>query len=627
MANQPDIKYFDKDFSTLKQNLINYAKTYFQNSYMDFSPSAPGNMFIEMAAYVGDVLSFYTDTQLQETLLLYAQERKNIIALAYALGYRPKVTTTSSVILDVYQIVPSNVSNGFVPDYRYILKVDKNSTIKSLSRPDITFLTQDTVDFGFSSSFDPTVVTIYQYYTSGPYNNQPSYYLLKKQVEAVSGQIKSTTFTFGNPEQFPTATINDTNIIQVLGVTDSDSHQWYEVPYLAQDTIFDESLNLPVNEPNYYSQDDNARFLLRLKKVQKRFATRFDDDNNLKLEFGSGVISVPDETIIPNPDNVGIGLVDGVSKLTMAYDPSNFQYTNEYGSAPANTTLTVSYLVGGGVEANLPSDDIGLNDVVNTSINTYNLNSSLVTIVQNSLRFNNPSPSSGGGPGETTEQIRLQALANFPTQNRNVTKADYLVRALSMPAKYGYISKAYVTQDYLVSKDTDRQNFLNTNPLSLSIYVLSTDINSKMVTSSSVIKQNLKTYLSYNKMMSDAVIIKDAYYTNIKVSFDITVLPAYNSQDVLTKCINALKDYFDIAKWQINQPIIYSDIYNLLGTVKGVQSVIKVDINNLTGGQYSTYSYDISAATKQGVVYPSLDPMIFEVRYPDADIYGRIVTY
>ena len=147
MANQPDIKYFDKDFSTLKQNLINYAKTYFQNSYMDFSPSAPGNMFIEMAAYIGDVLSFYTDTQLQETLLLYAQERKNIIALAYALGYRPKITTTSSVILDAYQIVPSNVSNGFIPDYRYVLKVDRNSTIKSTSRPDITFLTQDIIDF------------------------------------------------------------------------------------------------------------------------------------------------------------------------------------------------------------------------------------------------------------------------------------------------------------------------------------------------------------------------------------------------------------------------------------------------------------------------------------------------
>ena len=337
--------------------------------------------------------------------------------------------------------------------------------------------------------------------------------------------------------------------------------------------------------------------------------------------------SVPDEVIIPNPDNVGIGLVDGISKLNMAYDPSNFMYTNEYGIAPSNTTLTVNYLVGGGIETNLPSEDIGLNDTVTTSINTYNLDPTLVTTVQGSIRFSNPLPSSGGGPGESTEEIRLQALANFPTQNRNVTKADYLVRAMSMPAKYGYISKAYVTQDYLLSNDTDKQNFINSNPLAISIYILTTDINGKMARTTNSIKQNLKTYLSYNKMMSDAIIIKDAYYANVKVNFDITVLPAYNSQEVLTNCISLLKDYFDISKWQINQPVIYSDIYNMIGAVKGVQSVIKVTLENLAGGNYSTYSYDLQAATKQGVVYPSLDPMIFEVRYPDTDIYGRVVTY
>jgi hypothetical protein len=590
---------------------------------MDFSPSSPGNMFIEMAAYVGDILSFYTDTQLQETLLLYAQERKNIIALAYALGYRPKITSVSSVTLDAYQLIPSTGAPTYNPDWRYTLRIENNASIKSISNPSITFITQDTVDFAFSSSFDPTDVTIYQYYTG---TNNVQFYLAKKQVEAISGQIKTTQFSFTTPEQFPTVTINDSNIIQVLSITDSDDNQWYEVPYLAQDAIFDESLNLPVNEPNYYD-DNSARFLLRLKKVDRRFVTRFDDDNNLILEFGSGVTSSPDEVIIPNPDNVGLGLVDGIDKMFMAYDPSNFQYTNEYGVAPSNTTLTVTYLVGGGIEANLPSDDIGLNDIVNTTINTYNLNQSIVNVVSGSVRFNNPQPSSGGGPGETTEQIRLQALANFPTQNRNVTKADYLVRTLSLPSKFGYISKAYVTQDYLVSNDTDRQNFINNNPLALSVYILSTNLEGKLINASNVVKQNLKTYLSYNKMMSDAVLIKDAYYANIKVNFDISVLPAYNSQDVLTKCIDILKDYFDISKWQINQPIILSDIYNTIGAVKGVQSVLDVDIVNLAGGNYSPYSYDITSATKQGVIYPSIDPMIFEVRFPDTDIYGRVITY
>jgi hypothetical protein len=590
---------------------------------MDFSPSSPGNMFIEMAAYVGDVLSFYTDNQLQETLLLYAQERRNIIALAYALGYRPKVTTASTVVLDVYQQIPSTGAPNYNPDYRYTFRIEQGSTVQSKSNPTITFITEELVDFGFSSSFDPTNVTIYQYDGLG----NPQFYLLRKQVKAYSGTIKTTDFTFSSPQQFPIVTINDSNIIQILGVTDSDGNQWYEVPYLAQDTVFDESLNTPINEPNYADEDDNARFMLRLKKVPRRFVTRFEDDNNLSLEFGSGVTSSPDEIILPNPDNVGLGIIDGISKLNQAYDPSNFLYTNEYGIAPSNTTLTVQYVIGGGIETNLPSDDININSSINTFIDSYNLDGNLVTSMRNSIRFNNANPSSGGGPGETTEQIRLQALANFPTQNRNVTKADYLVRTLSMPAKFGYIAKAYVAQDYITTNDTDRQNFINNNPLALSVYILSTDIDGKITRATNAIKQNLKTYLAYHKIASDAILIKDAYYANIKVNFDITVSPAYNSQEVLTKAITELQNYFDIDKWSINQPIILSNIYNLIGTVKGVQSVVNVNIVNLAGGNYSPYSYDIAAATKQGVIYPSVDPMIFEVRFPNTDIYGRVVTY
>jgi hypothetical protein len=623
MANTPDIKYYNKDFTSLRQDLINYARTYFQNTYMDFSPSSPGNMFIEMAAYVGDVLSFYTDNQLQETLLLYAQERRNIIALAYALGYRPKVTTASTVVLDVYQQIPSTGAPNYNPDYRYTFRIEQGSTVQSKSNPTITFITEELVDFGFSSSFDPTNVTIYQYDGLG----NPQFYLLRKQVKAYSGTIKTTDFTFSSPQQFPIVTINDSNIIQILGVTDSDGNQWYEVPYLAQDTVFDESLNTPINEPNYADEDDNARFMLRLKKVPRRFVTRFEDDNNLSLEFGSGVTSSPDEIILPNPDNVGLGIIDGISKLNQAYDPSNFLYTNEYGIAPSNTTLTVQYVIGGGIETNLPSDDININSTINTFIDSYNLDGNLVTSMRNSIRFNNANPSSGGGPGETTEQIRLQALANFPTQNRNVTKADYLVRTLSMPAKFGYIAKAYVAQDYITTNDTDRQNFINNNPLALSVYILSTDIDDKITRATNAIKQNLKTYLAYHKIASDAILIKDAYYANIKVNFDITVSPAYNSQEVLTKAITELQNYFDIDKWSINQPIILSNIYNLIGTVKGVQSVVNVNIVNLAGGNYSPYSYDIAAATKQGVIYPSVDPMIFEVRFPNTDIYGRVVTY
>ena len=201
-----DIQYINRDFSQLKQNLVDYIKNYYQNSYIDFGPSAPGNMFIDLAAYVGDVLSFYTDNQLQETLLAYAQEEKNIIALAYSLGYSPKIISTAQTTLDVYQLIPSDAANNYNPDYRYALQIGQGSVVQSTSNPSITFITENLVDFRYSSSFDPTSVLIYSYYAS---TNNPEFYLLKKQTTAYSGTKKSTTFNFGSPEQFSTVELID----------------------------------------------------------------------------------------------------------------------------------------------------------------------------------------------------------------------------------------------------------------------------------------------------------------------------------------------------------------------------------------------------------------------------------
>ena len=281
-----DIQYINRDFSQLKQNLVDYIKNYYQNSYIDFGPSAPGNMFIDLAAYVGDVLSFYTDNQLQETLLAYAQEEKNIIALAYSLGYSPKIISTAQTTLDVYQLIPSDAANNYNPDYRYALQIGQGSVVQSTSNPSITFITENLVDFRYSSSFDPTSVSIYSYYAS---TNNPEFYLLKKQTTAYSGTKKSTTFNFGSPEQFSTVELIDNQIIKIESIVDSDGNTWYEVPYLAQDTVIDKSYNIPVNEPNYAQYRDSAPYMLRLRKVNKRFTTRFTNNTTLEISFGSGV--------------------------------------------------------------------------------------------------------------------------------------------------------------------------------------------------------------------------------------------------------------------------------------------------------------------------------------------------
>ena len=618
------IQYLNKDFSQLQQALVNYIKNNYQN-YTDFGPSSPGNMFVDLSAYVGDILSFYTDTQVQETLLLEAKEFKNILPIAYSLGYSPKVTKPSSVVLDVYQLIPSDASLSYAPDWRYTLKIPENSQIQSISQPSISFLTENLVDFSYSSSFDPTNVSVYSYYNN---TSNPLFYILKKQVRAFSGQVKTVDFTFGNAEQFQQVVLNDTNIVQIVSAVDSDGNNWYEVPYLAQDTIIDKTYNISVYEPNYSQYNDQAPFMLRLKKVNKRFTAQFLDETNLQISFGAGTTGKDSELIIPNPDNVGLGIQDGISAFNTAFDPSNFFFTNEYGQAPVNTTITFTYIVGGGAQSNVPANDININQQVSPQIDSYGLNSTAVQTVVNSVRFNNLIGATGGGPGDTTEEIRLNALANFPTQLRNVTKSDYLVRILSMPSEFGYISKAYVVQDLNLNADRDNtQSLVNMNPLALSAYILSTNTDGKLTTANQAVKQNLKTYLSQYKMLTDAVTIKDAFYINVGINFEIQVLQGFNAQQVLIGCIEALKQFFNTSKWSVNQPIILSQVENCIscGNVNGVAAVKKLEFVNKAGGVYSPYTYDLQGATLGGIIYPSLDPMIFEIRYPDNDILGRVV--
>ena len=618
MAVRRNIQYINKDFTELRASLINYARTYFPTTYNDFSPASPGMMFMEMAAYVGDIMSFYLDNQIQETYLQYARQTNNLYELAYMFGYKPNVTQVATVDIDFYQQVPALGAPGSQsPDFNYALFIPANTTVTAGSPYNTTFLVEDPVDFSVSSSGDPTEVTVYQV-TGG---NDVQYFLLKKTRKAISSTINTTTFTFGAPEQFTTVEISSPNIVGILDIVDSDGNTWYEVDYLAQDTVFDSIKNTNVNDPNLSQYQGDTPYLLQLKGVQRRFTTRFLNSTTLQLQFGAGTSNDTDEEILPNPDNVGLGLPFEVDKLTTAYSPSNFVFTKTYGIAPSNTTLTVRYLTGGGVGANVPANTITTISSTVTFLNN-NLNASTANTVFNSLIANNPAAADGGGDGDTTDEIRQNASANFATQLRNVTQDDYLVRALSLPAKYGVISKAYI-------EPTKAQSVASGAAASiLDLYVLSFDINTKLRTASVALKQNLSTYLSQYRMVNDSINIKDAFIINIGINFDIIVLPNFNSNEVLTRCILAMQNFFTIDKWQINEPIILRDLYVILDEVEGVQTVKNITISNKVGTNlgYSQYAYDVTGATINNVVYPSIDPMIFEVKYPNQDIQGRVVN-
>jgi hypothetical protein len=655
-----DIKYVNKDFSAFRDNLIEYAKTYFPKTYSDFNESSPGMMFIEMAAYLGDVLSYYTDDSLKESMMLYAEDKSNVIALAQYLGYKPKVTSPALVKLSVYQLVPATGTGLTVqPDSDYYLRIKEGMLISGPTG--VTFRTTELLDF---NSDDEREITIYE-----KTNGVPSLYLVKKYVNAISGVLLSQDVTFGSAQQFSKIDLASTNVIDIYDVRDSNGNKWYEVPYLAQEMVY---VDYPVSEQtdkDLVQFKDSVPNVLKLIKTSRRFVKQVNEDNTTSIIFGGGT-SDSDETLIPNFKNVGLGLNSSINKLGSSFDPANFLKTNTYGQAPSNTTITVKYLAGGGVESNVPKgeltkiDRIEFDDDV-TSFTSQQLR--LYNAMKASVAVENETPATGGRGAETIDEIRENALANFGSQNRAVTRKDYQVRALSLPAKYGGIAKAYCAPDgeldnnspssilanpdvldefaglvqqlknknsteqeikdevqkFLIGKKNNIQE--KNNPFAINLYVLGYDSNKNLSFLNRAVKENLKTYMNEYRLLTDGVNLLDGFIINIGVDFEIRTYGGYNKREVLTRCINELKEYFNIDNWTFNMAINISEVELLIAGVEGVQSVPKCQIVNKCLGNYSKHSYNIQAATKGKMVYPSLDPSIFEVKFPNQDIKGRVV--
>ena len=625
METKKDISYLGKDFGQFRKGLIDFTKQYFPDTYVDFNESSPGMVFLELAAYVGDVLSYYADSNLKESMLEQASERANIFDIAKSLGYNPNNVVPAYVTLDVFHIIPSIGAGAAVaPDFNYALSIKPGMRVKQNNGAAI-FRTLDSIDFAYSSSTSPTEITIYE---SNATTKLPTYYLLKKQVRAVSGDVKTATYSFTTPLAYDKIVLPDTNISEIISVVESDGDNWYQVPYLAQDTIFEDVPNLAKNDPDLAQYRASSPSLLKLKKTAKRYITRLRSDNKLELQFGAGISDNNDEEIVPNPDNVGNGLAGFRRNVDVDIDPSNFLYTRTYGQAPSNTTLTITYTIGNGIVDNVPANVLTLVNFVeyNDDINTSN-SGNLVNFVKSTIAVNNSGPASGAKTSDSLQDIKNNALANFATQNRLVTREDYIIRAYSMPAKFGSVAKAYIVPDDQITQ-TDYQQSRIANPLAMNMYVLGFNESKQLFELNQAVKENLKTYLNYYRILTDAVNIKDAFIINLGIDFEISVLPNYNSNEVLLKCIDALKSMFNVDRWQINQPIIKSDITTTLANIKGVQTVVGATLSNLydiTFG-YSGNVYDINSATKNGVIYPSLDPSIFEVKFPNRDIKGRVVN-
>ena len=627
-----EVKLLGRDFGEIRNNLVDFTKTYFPQTYNDFNESSPGMMILELASYVGDVLSYYTDVQLRESLLEEAQEKKNIFTIAQAVGYKPKLNVPATTTLSMYQIVPSIGSGDTVrPDWRYALTIKEGAVVTAESNGDVEFSTNQKVRFNFSSSFDPTEVSVYQIDDN---TNEPIKYLLKKYVKATSGKEKTQTFTFGTPKIYDKIRLQDEDgLIDVIKISDDDGEDWTKVDYLGQDTVFEETPNTDEYSLEYSAYSSDTPSLLKLKKVPKRYITRISDEGEIHIQFGAGISANADEELLPNPDNVGSALYNASGNLNQGLDPSNFLYSKTYGVAPANQTLTVTYRVSQGVADNVPSND--LTQIASVEIETSNLglDTELFNQARNSIAMSNEAAAVGGKFEETVDEVRENAKSYFGAQNRSVTREDYVVRTYAMPPQFGSVAKAFVAPDFQIETTLDDGPNPISNPLGINFYVLGYDSNKNITELNIATKQNLANYLSFYRILTDAINIKNAYIVNIAIDFEIVVKPNFNSNEILLKCISKLRDYFKVDNQQINQPILLSDIYVMLDDVDGVQSVVRPDkdglgglqITNKFGGTYSPRRYDMKYATRNGVIYPPKDPSIFEVKYPDTDIRGRVV--
>ena len=641
---QKEVNYLGRDFKNIRENLIEFAKSYFPNQFNDFNEASPGMMFVEMAAYVGDTLNYYVDNQFRETLLQFAEERKNVLAIAQSYGYKPRLATPSTVKLQVSVDVPAKEESGAFdaePDLTYAGILSADSTVESETGVEFTLL--EDVNFTTSSSLDKMEVE-----AIAPTSGKVPTFRLTKEVMAKSGTRKEETFTFGNAKKFDKLVLSEIGVNNIISVVDSNNNKYYEVPFLAQDTVFESEENSTLNDPELSQYKNDTPYLLKLIKTARRFTTYVRDDGKMELKFGAGISDNADEEIIPNPDNVGSSLGFGVSRLDESFDPTNFLKTQTFGLAPSNTTLTINYNYGGAVEDNVRSNSINRFRRKTYTISTTGLDATKQTTSENSLSVNNEEPASGGAGEEPISEIRQNAAAYFNAQNRAVTRADYITRVYSLPQKFGNIAKAFVVQDEQLEQEGQIQvingEIVRTgnetpipNPLALNMYLLGYDKNKKLVEINQAVKQNLRTYLSQYRILTDGINLKDGYVINIGVKFNIVVKRGYNKNDVLFKAIQKVKEFFQIEKWQINQPIVLSDLAYQISLVDGVVSVVPPEQNNpnkelilienkvRTADGYSGNVYDITSATKDGIIYPSLDPSIFELKFPNTDIEGKVV--
>lgn len=592
----PPIKYTSRDFASIKDDLINYAKIYYPETYKDFNEASFGSLLFDMVAYVGDILSFYTDYQANESFLDSAIETQNILRLAKQMGFKYPGTASSTCICTFYVTVPATTGSG-APDEDLIPILLAGSILSA--KNGASFVLSEDIDF----SKDNVQIKCAEVDANG----QPTSYVFKAYGEVFSGVLETEFVEIGPYKKFMKVMLEADKISEIISVIDSNGHEYYEVEYLSQDVIFKTIRN------RKNADKEDAPYVLREMNAPRRFVTEHTIAGETILQFGFGSETTLQEEKFPDPASAALKQYAKNYYTDTSFDPNIMMSTEKFGIVPPEGTLTVIFRRQTASDVNLPIGGInGISSPV-VSFNVSNISSANESKVKDSVVVYNDEPASGQVARMTSEELRTRAIDAYASQNRAVTKQDYISMMYRMPAKYGAIKRANILQD----KDSFKRN--------LNLYIASEDSKGNLSLASSSLKKNLKIWLNQYRMINDTIDILDGRIVNFGIEFELVGVLDKSPAEILSVSIDALKENYK-GKSFFGVPFYISDVYRILNDLPEVIDVKTVKIVKKTGTDYSSVNYDIEqniTGDERFIMVP--EDMILELRYPDQDITGVIV--
>lgn len=597
--NEISRSYIAKDFDALRLDLQKFARIYYPNNMQDFSESSLGGLMLDLAAYVGDTMSFYTDHQFRELDPLSAVETKNIERMAQNAGIKIGGASPSVAEVDFYIKVPAIEENGRLVPQESALPIIKEGTVVN-STLGVKFYLIEDLDFSLKDSIGNLVARKIKVKR----RNGTDKFILILPGTCVSGNITSEVFTINNSfVPFRTLSLKNADVSTILSVMDSDGNEYYEVENLSQDTVF-KSFN------NYKRVEDGVESNLSVVPAPYRFITKTDiRTRTTRIQFGSGRASNTADDGVPDPSLLSLPLYGRKTMPRFSLDPAALLDTKTLGISPQNTTITVTYRHGGGAAHNVSPKSINQIDTLNVEFKD-SLSGVTATEVRSSIEVVNEQPAAGGANRSTTEEIRQLIPTARNLQSRIVTRDDLLARLYLLPNEYGRIFRAGIVAN-------------PQNPLASILYVISRDSAGRLSQSPDVLKKNISKYLNEFRMISDAIDILDAQPINFRVNLSIVTAPNVNKFDVTKKVLSEIKKIFRLEKSQIDKPIVESDIINAVINVSGVLSLIELKLTSLSGTvngrDYSEQQIDFEGIKNNGIFFPPSGG-IFELRYPNEDI-------